>query len=285
MMQDNGRGQKKSYAAAIRQRRAKKESKFKIALKKAASIMGDFLCRNVRTFVGVAIASALLTAVVGAVAFSVVILPDRRGVITVTVPDLVGTYYEKSDDESIYSVSVRYEHNEDVPAGVVIKQYPTAGLERKVIPNERTYELTLVVSRGRNTVMLPDLSGKTEQQAADELRRLGLECVIEYNQASETPRGCVCATEPSAFVDVPTGGAVTLIISGEAPKSFVMPALTGLNETEAIERLTRLGIAVGKSDYVKSDEPLGTVVAQSIPFGSNVTTDATVYLTVSRGNK
>ena len=72
------RGQKKSYAAAIRQRRAKKESKFKIALKKAASRTGDFLCRNAGTFVGVAIASALLTAVVGAVAFSVVILPDNN---------------------------------------------------------------------------------------------------------------------------------------------------------------------------------------------------------------
>ena len=64
-----------------------------------------------------------------------------------------------------------------------------------------------------------------------------------------------------------------------------MPALTGLNETEAIERLTRLGVSVGKSDYVTSDKPLGIVVAQSIPFGSNVTTDSTVYLTVSKGNK
>jgi serine/threonine-protein kinase len=246
---------------------------------------GDFLCRNVRTFVGIALASALLTAVVGAVAFSVVILPDKRGVITVTVPDLIGTYYEKNDDESIYSVSVRYEYNEDVPAGVVVKQYPTAGLERKVIPGERTYELTLVVSRGRNTVMLPNLMGKTEQYAVDELHRLGLECDVEYDMSSELPRGCVCATVPSAYSDVPTGGAVTLIISGEASKSFVMPALTGLNETEAIARLTRLGVAVGKSDYVTSDEPLGIVVAQSIPFGSNVTTDATVYLTVSKGNR
>jgi len=285
MMQGNGRGQKKNYSAAISKRTPKKESKFTAAFKKAASRTGDFLCRNVSTFVSVAVASALLTAVVGVFAFSVVILPDKRGVVRVTVPEFVGTYYEKSDDESIYSVSVRYEYNEDVPAGVVIKQYPTAGLERKVIPGRRTYELTLVVSRGRNTVMLPNLMGKTEQYAADELRRLGLECVVEYNGDSEIPHGCVCATEPSAYSDVPTGGAVTLIISGVAAKSFVMPALTGLNETEAIARLTSLGVAVGKSDYVSSDEPLGTVIAQSIPFGSNVTTDATVYLTVSRGNK
>ena len=283
MNQSNGRGQKKNYADAISGNRSKKESKFASALKKAAARTGDFLCRNVSTFVGIAIASVLLTAVVGAVAFSVVILPDSRGVVSVTVPDFVGTYYEKVGDENIYSVAVRYEHNEEVPAGVVIKQYPTAGLERKVIPGERTYELTLVVSRGKNTVMLPDLLGKTEQQAADALRRLGLECILEYNQASEIPRGCVCATKPAAFCDVPQGSAVTLIISGDAPGSLVMPALTGLSETEAIDRLTSLGIAVGKSDYITSDKPLGTVVAQSIPFGSNVTTDATVYLTVSIG--
>ena len=279
------RGQKKSYAAAISKRRTKKESKFVLSFKKTAARIGDFLCRNVGAFVGVAIAVALLTAVVGIAAFSIVILPDKRGVISVTVPDFVGTYYEKSGDESIYSVSVRYEYDEDVPAGVVIKQYPTAGLERKVIPNKRTYELALVVSRGKNTVMLPDLSGKTEQQASDELRRLGLECTTEYNNASGFAHGRVCATVPSAFCDVPPGSVVTLIISGEAPGSFVMPALTGLNETEAIERLTRLGVSVGKSDYVTSDKPLGIVVAQSIPFGSNVTTDSTVYLTVSKGNK
>lgn len=279
------RGQKKSYAAAISKRRTKKESKFVLSLKKTVARIGDFLCRNVSTLVGVAIASVLLTVAVGAVAFSVVILPDKRGVVSVTVPELVGTYYEKSSDESIYSVSVRYEYNEEVPAGVVIKQYPTAGLERKVIPGERTYELTLVVSRGRNTVMLPELVGKTEQQAADELRRLGLECTVEYDPTSGIPKGHVCATEPSAYSDMPLGGVVTLVLSGEAPQSFVMPALTGLSETEAIARLTSLGIEVGKSDYVASDEPAGIVVAQSIPFGSNVTTEATAYLTVSRGKK
>lgn len=284
MNQSNGRGQKKSYAAAISQRRTKKESKFTSALKKTAARTGDFLCRNVGIFVGVAIASALLTVVVGAVAFSIVILPDSRGVISVNVPDLVGDLYDSASiDARVCTHFVRYEHNDDVPAGVVIKQYPTAGLERKVIPGERTYELTLVVSRGKNTVMLPDLSGKTEQQAEDELRRLGLECTLEYNNASEFAHGRVCATKPAAFSDVPQGSAVTLIISGDAPQSFVMPALTGLNETEAIARLTRLGIAVGKSDYITSDKPLGTVIAQSIPFGSNVTTDATVYLTVSIG--
>ena len=273
MNQSNGRGQKKSYAAAISQRRTKKESKFTSALKKTAARTGDFLCRNVGIFVGVAIASALLTVVVGAVAFSIVILPDSRGVISVNVPDLVGDLYDSASiDARVCTHFVRYEHNDDVPAGVVIKQYPTAGLECKVIPGERTYELTL-----------PDLSGKTEQQAEDELRRLGLECTLEYNNASEFAHGRVCATKPAAFSDVPQGSAVTLIISGDAPQSFVMPALTGLNETEAIARLTRLGIAVGKSDYITSDKPLGTVIAQSIPFGSNVTTDATVYLTVSIG--
>ena len=283
MMQDNGQSQKKNYARAVSGEQSQKESGFTSALKKALSRTGDFLSRNMSWFVGVAIASALLTAVVGAVAFCVVVLPDSRGVISVNVPELVGTYYEKSEDESIYSVSVRYEYNDDVPAGVVIKQYPTAGLERKVIPGERTYELTLVVSRGKNTVLLPDLSGKTEQQATDELRRLGLEWAFEYNTVWGMPHGHVCATEPSPFCDVPLGGVVTLVLSGDAPRSFVMPALTGLSETEAIARLAELGIATGKSDYVTSDQPVGTVIAQSIPFGSNVTADATVYLTVSIG--
>ena len=245
---------------------------------------GDFLARNMPTLFGVAVASVVLTLVCGITAFAMIIMPDRSGVRKVIVPDYVGGEYREDDvEQNIFRVIIEYEYDETVPVGIVIKQYPPAGAERKVVKDERLCTLTLTVSRGRNTVMLPDLAGESEDSALKRLTSLGLSGKVEYVTGTSTPEGSVISTEPSAYADVPVGGTVKLRISGEEAVSIVMPALTGLSETAALDRLARLGLEAGKSDYVKSDKPAGTVIAQSIPFGSTVTSKAKVYLTVSIG--
>ena len=244
----------------------------------------DFFDRNMATLVGIAVASVCVTVLCGIVGFAMMIMPDRTGVQKVIVPDMVGKTYRAGElDENIFRVIIEYEYDGQLPVGVVKEQYPPANLERKVVKGEHLCTLTLTVSRGKNTVMLPTLSGATANEAQERLAALGLGCQLVYVADSTAAAGTVIATDPVALADVPVGADVIVKVSGAAPGQVILPELVGLNETEARERLAALGLEAGQSEYVASDKPAGTVVEQSSPFGAQMPTGATVHLTVSIG--
>lgn len=271
------RGQKRDYTEAVSLRKDTKMRRF-------WRRVGDFLDKNLSTLFGIAVASAAVTLLCGIMAFAMMIMPDRTGVQKVIVPDLVGTAYQAGRlDENIFRVIIEYEHDDSIAVGVVKKQYPPAGAERKVVREEHLCTLTLTVSRGKNTVMLPALAGATAEEAERRLHSLGLEARLEYVPDDMRPEGTVIATDPKAYADVPVGTEVMVKVSGKAAENVTVPALVGLDESEARRRLEALGIAVGVSEYISSDKPAGTVIEQSVPFGAEMPKNATVYLTVSTG--
>ncbi len=246
--------------------------------------LGDFFDRNMSTLLGVAVAAVCITILCGIVGFAMMILPDATGVQKIIVPDMVGkTYHAGELDGDIFRVIIEYEYDSQLPVGVVKEQYPPANLERKVVKGEHLCTLTLTLSRGKNTVMLPSLSGLGAGEAEAKLTALGLECEMVYVPDSTAGAGTVLSTDPAAYADVPVGATVQIKVSGEAGGTVVMPSLVGLSETEARERLAALGLEVGQSEYIPSDRPAGTVVEQSSPFGAQMPAGATVYLTVSTG--
>ena len=243
--------------------------------------ISDFLCRRFGALVTTAAILFGVTVLFGITAFAMVIMPDRRGVQKVIVPDMVGkTYTAGQLDENIFRVIIEYEYDESLPAGVVKRQYPLANSERKAVRDQHLCTLRLTLSRGKNTVMLPSLTGASPDEAAQKLRELGFEVQTEYLPDSTLPAGTVISTAPAAFSDVPPGTVVVIKVSGVKTD---MPALVGLGESEARRRMELLGIAVGNSEYVASEQPAGIVLEQSVPFGAPVTSGTTVYLTVSRG--
>lgn len=243
--------------------------------------VSDFLCRRFSALLTTAAVLFGVTVLFGITAFAMVIMPDRRGVQKVIVPDMVGqTYLAGQLDPHIFRVIIEYEYDESLPVGVVKRQYPPAGSERKTVRDEHLCTLRLTLSRGKNTVMLPDLAGAELGEAERRLRELGLDSRVEYIPDSALPSGTVIATDPAAFSDVPPGMEIVIKVSGSLA---TVPALSGLSESEARRRLEALGIFVGNSEYVVSDKPAGIVLEQSVPFGVSVPSGTTVYLTVSRG--
>lgn len=241
----------------------------------------DFLERRFSALLTTAAILVGVTVLFGITAFAMVIMPDTRGVQKVIVPDMVGKMYDAGElDQNIFRVIIEYEHDDSLPVGVVKRQYPPAGSERKTVRDQHLCTLRLTLSRGKNTVMLPALSGATLDEAERILRELGFEARAEYLPDSDLPSGTVISTDPAAFSDVPPGALVIIKVSGQLS---TVPALSGLSESEARRRLGALGITVGASEYVRSDKPAGTVLEQSVPFGASVASGTTVYLTVSRG--
>lgn len=276
---------KNSYEKALnvtRSRRTVRVTRMSAALRH----LGDLLDRSMPTLLGIAAASVILTLVCGITAFAAVILPDSGGVTRITVPDFTGSIYTEGDaDGSLFSVTVDYEYDEGSPAGTVVSQYPQAGAARKVVKGERLCKLTLTLSRGAHTVMLPELARLEVGAALTRLDALGLRAEQREISSADIPRGLVVATSPRALEDVPVGGLVTVYVSlGNMNDTVTVPPLVGFGEATALAKLTALGLEAGKSEYVSSGKPAGTVTAQSLAAGTQVTKGTRVYLTVSLGS-
>ena len=92
-----------------------------------------------------------------------------------------------------------------MPAGIVFWLDPAAGEQ---VPRGST--VSVGVSKGPPTVVVPDVSGMTVVEAADALEAAGL--VVSGTQGS--PRQDVASTSPAAGTTVKKGTSVTIITGG-----------------------------------------------------------------------
>ena len=102
-------------------------------------------------------------------------------------------------------VSPVEQFDETVPAGIVFWLDPAAGEQ---VPRGST--VSVGVSKGPPTVVVPDVSGMTVVEAADALEAAGL--VVSGTQGS--PRQDVASTSPAAGTTVKKGTSVTIITGG-----------------------------------------------------------------------
>ena len=129
--------------------------------------------------------------------------------------------------------------NQDVPAGVVLRQEPLAG----TIADRRSV-VALHVSRGIETVTVPPLVGRTEDDARRAIELVGLVVgAITYREAGTVPNGIVETQLPLAGASAPKGAEVEIVVVrvGEA----TVPDLTGLALAAAERELFDRGLLVG----------------------------------------
>ncbi len=103
------------------------------------------------------------------------------------------------------SVSQQYH---DQPAGTVISQSPQSG---EMVKQGDT--VTIVVSLGQENVSVPDLRGKTEEQAISELAASRLEGAADSAYDEEVPQGQVISQTPQPGESVLPGSQVTYVVS------------------------------------------------------------------------
>jgi eukaryotic-like serine/threonine-protein kinase len=164
--------------------------------------------------------------------------------------------------------------------GKVIDTTPKPGDTMK-----RTARITLMVGAPAETVDVPDLTGKTREEATQILAQQGLTVAPEV-KTEETPDedkvGKVIGQSPAAGQPVDKGSQVTLTI-GEEQETATVPDLTGQDVETATQNLENFGFEV-KVEEVSSEEPAGTVVDQD-PSGGEAPPGSTVTLRVSSGDQ
>jgi serine/threonine-protein kinase len=224
--------------------------------------------------------AVLLLAAAGAAAwFAYTKIQDQLSSNTpVAVPNVVPLR------ESLAVAKVRNAHlvphvirdfDETVQKGLVIRQSPNAGFKA---PKNSTVDIH--VSRGPPQVPVPDVIGKSRDDAVATLTNAGLQPKV-HTVHSNKPPNTVTGQDPPGGTKVIKGSRVRINVSS-GPQPISVPYVVGLSFDQASAQLQSAGFAVARTN-VASDQPKDNVVAQD-PTGS-AAPGARVTLSVSKGPK
>ena len=172
--------------------------------------------------------------------------------------------------------------SENVPSGTVIDQEPKAG--RSVIPGDT---VVLTVSSGREKVEMPDVMGRTRDEAKKMIEESGLvEGDVKTDQSSDKPKDTVVDQDPPAKTLLSKGERVSITVSrptGAAEQK--MPNFTGKMKQEALNALASYGIDSSRITIIqkKSKYIIDIVVDQTPPEGTVIDANTKVELHVSNG--
>lgn len=117
---------------------------------------------------------------------------------------------------------------------------------------------------------------------------LGLLVILDNVVSEDYEQGIVMNSDPVDGVKLEQGQTVTLYVSTgpeeeEAPMQVPVPQLVGLQLNTAISELQAVGLDVGSINNEVSDEEEGTVIDQSVLYGTNVDEGTKIDLVVSLG--
>ncbi len=177
--------------------------------------------------------------------------------------------------------NITEEPSDRVAKNTIMAQRPAEG--EYVSPGQTVY---FTVSSGGRKIEVPDLVDKTQEQAHDELRAVGLTEGDIHREISDKPKGTVIRQEPVAGEHLALDGKVEIWISQPVePTVTTMPNVFGKTKDEAIAYLGTMHINVSRVVPVASSLPLGLVVGQSPEYGQPVDGNTVVELYYSNGQK
>ena len=162
----------------------------------------------------------------------------------------------------------------DAPKDEVIGQSVDAGTKIDV-----TTLIILEVSTGPKIEKMPNLTGKTFEEAEKILNDLGFMDVEPEYVESIKLKDTVVDQSVAKDAEVEVLTAIKLKVS----KGCVLPDLTGKTLEEAKKLLTDLGVTNIKEEPVHSDHPINTVLEQSIQKDTPIDESAEIVLKVSSG--
>ena len=133
-------------------------------------------------------------------------------------------------------------------------------------------------------VPMPNVIGKTMEDARNALAVVGLKSEPRYEESDEVEVGIVMSADYEAGDDVEVGTTVVLIASAGA-HGVEVPSVTDKSYEEAERILTGLGFAVTKMEGYSDTAEAGIVVSQVPAATSKVPSGTNITLTVSLGKQ
>jgi serine/threonine-protein kinase len=205
---------------------------------------------------------------------------DSTVVLTVAsgesvVPNLVGQQYDAAATQlnGLRLIAARKGVDTDqVLAGYVIGMDPAANAR---VPKGSTVTLEVAQTPG---VDVPDVRGKSEEEAVGILRFAGLQPQPTPQANDTVPKDQAIGTEPAAGTRVQRGAVVRLFISS-GPSEVDVPNTIGQTQGAATAALTNAGFSVLVNFTNTAPASHGIVVSQN-PTGGKLPKGATVSILV-----
>ncbi|MFT7597453.1 MAG: beta-lactam-binding protein with PASTA domain/predicted Ser/Thr protein kinase [Acidimicrobiales bacterium] len=202
-------------------------------------------------------------------------------VVRAPVPAVIGETQEAAErllTEAGFQADPVFEENADVEVGVVFDQNPTQGTEA-----DEDSTVVIKVSKASETVTLPDVAGRTEDEATALLSGLGLRVDRQVESSDDVDEGIVISMSPQPNQEVNPDTLVTLTVS-TGPAEVEVPQLAGLTVQEASNLLGQRGLP--NPDIVlepSSEIEKGLVIRSDPEAASAVSIDRRIVLYVSDG--
>jgi serine/threonine-protein kinase len=162
------------------------------------------------------------------------------------------------------------------PFDQVVDQDPNPGEEA-----EEGSTVTLEVSDGPGTVLVPPVANLRQGQAIKELEDAGLKVTVDSESSDKVKKDFAVRTVPPEGKEVTKGTRVRLLVSS-GPEQVAVPDVTGLSRESAESRLRGEGFTVSVAEQ-ESDVTEGDVISQSPSGGTELIRGETVTITVSTG--
>lgn len=231
-----------------------------------------------------------LSFVIGAIILFFVAFGATMGIVElvnpndVQIPDLVNKTQDEAEqivkELKLKLVVKSEEYNENVEEGKIISQDP-AYQENYTIKEHS--EISVVISKGTETVEVPDVVGKTREEAEKLLKDAGLVAEITEENDEKVEAGIVLSQDIEDGETVNKGSTVKLVVSkGSGIVNVEVPSVVGRTEQEARNLLTEAGLkvnVVNDEDESKND---GVVLRQSREAGTEVQEGTTITITVNK---
>ncbi|MDR1542517.1 MAG: Stk1 family PASTA domain-containing Ser/Thr kinase [Clostridiales bacterium] len=158
-------------------------------------------------------------------------------------------------------------YDDDADAGIIISQNETP--DAFLLPGEA---LHVTVSMGTNKINAPDLRNKTFGEAEAILAEQAIQYTYEREYSETVLANYVISQYPAPDELISPDSSISFVVSlGPPTKISTVPDLTGKSESEAIEILQGLGIAIGLSSKAPHDTiPAGCIITQTLKPNSQV---------------
>ncbi|MGW7078891.1 Stk1 family PASTA domain-containing Ser/Thr kinase [Streptomyces sp. NPDC054866] len=202
------------------------------------------------------------------------------GAPKILVPDVQGLTYAKAEkqltDKGFTDVQKESKESDQTP-GIVIGQDPEGDTEAA-----KGETITLTVAEEKATTTVPDVTGKTCEEAKAQLKTNDLVGTCEEEESADAEAGKVFSQSLTPQSQADPGSTVTLKVA-KAPEQATVPALTGQKLKDARKAVEDAGLTVGTITGPQEDDAL--VVLSDPPAGQQVEPDTAINLTTAGGNQ
>ena len=210
---------------------------------------------------------------------------------TVTVPEVKGKQLALARqilEDNRLRVNVAETYDANVPAGQVVSQDPDVG---KTVKSDRL--VTIYVSKGGESIDMPDLAGLTKSAAIERLQKLGLNLGSVYEKDSSSEPGTVLSHDPTTGTKIIRGQTIDLVVSRGEPERKVeevkvtreyvrVPNVENASLEVAESGIEGRGLKVGSVTTQESDQVEGTVITQYPSPDVEVEVGESVDLVIAR---